>query len=198
MATSNGGPTRAPRRVRGEKVRLRWDRKQPAQRERAEDLNRRDEILRQLQAIHELIFPQDVNEDILPFGGDDVFIRRECPGLTLGEAIAEMEPLLVWVRGTLKAYPSRNRDLPALEMTAFRSMVITHILIGRFQDPNNRANTPYVYATLAKNDNVMWRTYAGLVRPDHCQVYVNENAGEIRDAAIKRMNSIEVSATRLQ
>lgn len=50
-------------------------------------------------------------------------------------------------------------------------MIITHILIGRLKNPNDENDTPSVYATISKENTVMWRTWAAKVKPAHCQVF---------------------------
>jgi hypothetical protein len=125
--------------------------------------------------------------------GDDFFTRAACPGLAIHLALRGSDSMLAWLRSTLVAYPAIDVKNVGLEDRPFKSMLITHVLIGQLQDPNNDGNKPFIYTTVNKQKQIMWRTYAGLVQPGHCQVFVNENIATTGVAATDQMTLVHVS-----
>jgi hypothetical protein len=128
---------------------------------------------------------EEVLEPIQPF----TFTRTDFPSLTLQDALTSLPNLVNWFRATVENFAQVAAPPPPLSMTCFRSMIITHVLIGRLQSPNGERDQPFVYCTVTKEDSLMWRTYTAKVNMSQCAVF-STHTGTIREAAERRLDDI--------
>ena len=106
--------------------------------------------------------------------------------------MAYLTEMPAWFGLTLLELSRLDQEPEPLDLTAFRSMIITHVLIGRIQNLNDEDNTPYVYATVYKDNKMIWRTYSAQVKLNNCRVFVSERGADIATAANERRDDLEV------
>lgn len=169
-------------------------RKSDADKDWPKHLRRRDLILEQLKAVH--IASKEFEADHP--GGQwltkpGTFTQADMLHLNLYEATIEFVRLTNFVEQTVEDYPREPKQQQSIVDEAFSKTAISHIVVWRIKDPNETGDRPLVYATANKQDQVVLRTWSGLVKPEHCALYKLLTGVSIRSAAAQKQNEILVS-----
>jgi hypothetical protein len=151
-----------------------------------------DQVLKQLVYTSRLLAPDDEDDELHLIALNDDFMWLQCPESDDQRRDGASTGNTGLAQGTIETHTTTPVEDEPLELKVFHSMIITHVVIGRVQNPNDEEVKPFVYATVAEDNNIIWRTYVASVKPDCCRVFLSKDGADIATAARERREDLEV------